>query len=122
LAIIDGFTKFIWIEPVPNTSSSHACQTLANLIKLVHAPKRVITDRGKAFDCQEFRQFCTSQNIVHVKNAIASPRSNGQIERSNRTILEALSASVDGKHDDWDNHVAKIQRGINSTKKTPLQG
>ncbi|KAH0811943.1 hypothetical protein GEV33_010848 [Tenebrio molitor] len=103
-------------EPVPNTSSSHACQTLANLIKLVHVPKRVITDRGKAFDCQEFRQFCASQNIVHVKNAIASPRSNGQIERSNRTILEALSASVDGKHDDWDNHVAKIQRGINSTK------
>ncbi|KAJ8983227.1 hypothetical protein NQ317_005316 [Molorchus minor] len=72
-------------------------------------------DRGKAFDCREFKQFCENHSINHVKNAIASPRSNGQVERTNRTILESLTATIEGGHDKWDRELVKVQRGINST-------
>ncbi|KAJ8970407.1 hypothetical protein NQ317_017189 [Molorchus minor] len=115
LTIVDAFTKFTWLEAVPNTSSKWVCQKLGQLIKLVHVPKRIITDRGKAFDCKEFRDFCATHNIRHVKNAIASPRSNGQVERTNRTVLESLTASIEGKHNEWDKYLLPVQRGINST-------
>ncbi|KAJ8971346.1 hypothetical protein NQ314_000745 [Rhamnusium bicolor] len=77
--------------------------------------KRIITDRGKAFHCREFKQFCEKYSINHVKNAVASPRSNGQIERTNRTILASLTANIEGKHDKWDDELIDVQRGINST-------
>ena len=115
LTIIDGFTKFLWLEAVPDTSSKHVCEKLEGLIKLVHAPVRIITDRGKAFDCSEFRKLCEKHQIRHIKNAVASPRSNGQVERSNRTILESLTASSGGKHDKWDDFIVEVQRGINVT-------
>ena len=116
LTVIDGFTKFVWLEPVPDTSSHYVCKTLETLIKLVHAPKRVITDRGKGFDCKTFKSVCDKYNIKHIKNAIASPRSNGQVERLNRTVLEALSACIEDEHDSWNRHLVQVQRGINSTK------
>lgn len=47
-------------------------------------------------------------------NAIASPRSNGQVERANRTILESLTCSAQDQHDNWDHHLYQVQRGINS--------
>lgn len=54
LATIDGFTKFVWLEAVPDTSSLYVCKALEQVIKLVHPPKRVITDRGKGFDNRTF--------------------------------------------------------------------
>lgn len=100
---------------MPNTSSQFACRSLEQLIKLVHCPTRIISDRGKAFDCAEFQEFCKKHKIKHIKNAIASPRSNGQAERTNRTILEALAASIEGEHDKWDRYVLQVQKGINNT-------
>lgn len=44
------------------------------------------------------------------------PRSNGQVERYNQTILESLrsmGANTDGNK--WDLHIDQIQQGINST-------
>lgn len=116
LVIVDAFTKFVWMEALPDTSSENTCKVLEGLIKLVHPPKRVITDRGKSFDCKRFSDFCKQFDIKHVKNAIASPRSNGQVERSNRTILEALTACIESDHHSWDKHINKVQRGINATK------
>lgn len=34
----------------------------------------------------------------------------------NRTILEALTASINGEHDQWDRFLVPVQRGINSTR------
>lgn len=116
LVIIDGFTKFVWLEAVPDTGSLHVCNTVEQLIKLVHPPKRIITDRGKGFHCRMFEAFCKKYDVKHVKNAIASPRSNGQVERLNRTILESLSASIDDEQDGWDKYLIQVQKGINSTR------
>ncbi|XP_047999603.1 uncharacterized protein LOC125236727 [Leguminivora glycinivorella] len=44
------------------------------------------------------------------------PRSNGQVERYNLTILEALrSKGADTDNNKWDTYVTNIQQGINST-------
>nr|CAI5843364.1 unnamed protein product [Callosobruchus analis] len=60
-------------------------------------------------------------------NAVATPRANGQVERFNRTILDALSTSSHGKDDKtWDNYICDIQIGLNTTihkatQKTPSE-
>ncbi|KAI8441761.1 hypothetical protein MSG28_005453 [Choristoneura fumiferana] len=52
----------------------------------------------------------------HIMNAVATPRANGQVERYNRTITEALAAANnDGAENKWDEHVAKVQWSLNNT-------
>jgi hypothetical protein len=47
---------------------------------------------------------------------VATPRANGQVERFNRTILDALSTKCHGQDDkSWDEYIPDIQIGINTT-------
>lgn len=56
------------------------------------------------------------RKIKHILNAVASPQSNRQVERYNRTILSSLTA-LNLKFDerDWDDKVGKVQWGLNVT-------
>lgn len=48
--------------------------------------------------------------VKHFLNAVSTPRSNGQVERYNRTIAEALVAANHEQPDNkWDEHVSKVQ-------------
>jgi len=38
-----------------------------------------------------FKQYCANENIQHVLCTTDVPRSNGQVERANRTIIPILS-------------------------------
>jgi len=44
---------------------------------------RIVSDHGTAYTRKEFEQMCKVHNIIHVGNATATPRANGQCERLN---------------------------------------
>lgn len=123
LVIIDSFTKFINITPVKNTKSITSIKVLKDHISFFGVPTRLITDRGSSFTSKTFKDFTVEYGIKHVLNAVATPRANGQVERFNRTITEALATSNHG-HDEriWDENIRDIQIGINTTvHKTTLK-
>lgn len=125
-AVIDGFTKFVWLEAVAAANAKGAITTLTNLCKVFGCPVRIISDRGAAFTSREFKQFCENYGIRHVLNAVATPRANGQVERLNRTILSALTAHMGEERKGWDSYLPRVQLGINSTisqgsGKSPLE-
>lgn len=58
----------------------------------------------------------TKLGIRHVRNAVTTPRANGQVERYNRTILAALAVkNHDCQENEWDKHLEDIQLGLNTT-------
>lgn len=125
-AIIDGFTKFVWLEAVAAANARGAITSLNKLAQVFGYPARIISDRGAAFTSREFKQFCENCTIKHVLNAVASPRANGQVERLNRTILASLTAHMGEDRKGWDVYLPKVQLGINSTisggtGKSPLE-
>lgn len=77
-------------------------------------PRRGVTDRGKAFTSRYFKQFAEESQFKHVLNAIASPRSNGQVERVNRTLLNGLNTMSDSECT-WDQNLSNVVWGINNT-------
>ncbi|CAB3226541.1 unnamed protein product [Arctia plantaginis] len=116
LAIIDSFTKFININAVRDTKSSTAIKVFKDYFSFFGSPSRIITDQGTCFTSKKFKSFIDSSNIKHILNAVATPRANGQIERYNRTILDALSTKSHGKNDNtWDDHIGDVQLGMNTT-------
>lgn len=114
--VIDAFTKFCFIRPVRNTNAQNVIRALEDIFSTFRAPDRFISDRGSCFTSHSFKRFCLDKGVKHILNAVASPRSNGQVERYNRTILGSLKA-LNMKHGerDWDSHLGKIQWGLNNT-------
>jgi transposase InsO family protein len=54
----------------------------------------IITDLGSNFTSSEFFDFCEQRSIQIKYASVAHPRANGQVERANRMILEALRKKV----------------------------
>lgn len=115
LGIIDGYTKFIILKAVRNTKSRTTINLLRDVFGLFGAPKLLISDRGTSFTSAEFEEFARTQEIKHIKNAVATPRANGQIERYNRSILASLTALTNGDEKNWDAHLNTVQWSLNNT-------
>lgn len=116
LVIVDGFTKFVFAKPVRNTKTLVNLKVLEDIFYTFRIPDRIISDRGTCFTSHAFKRFCLDKGIRHVLNAVASPRSNGQVERYNRTILSSLTAqNLNGDDRSWDDAIGKVQWGLNNT-------
>lgn len=64
---------------------------------LVHSYNRLITNRGTCFTNIKFKSFVQELGIKYVLNAVATPRANGQVERFNRTVIDAFRARCHNK-------------------------
>jgi hypothetical protein len=53
------------------------------------------------------------ENIEHVLITTGIPRSNGQVERVNRTLIPLLSKLTDPERGDWYKYLGLAQQCIN---------
>lgn len=114
IMIIDSFSKYLFCRKTRTTNSKEMCENLKDLFSLFGVPKRLISDNGKCFISKDFQNFCLQYQVKHVLTAVASPRSNGQIERYNRTLLDAINTSIEDEKD-WNNILPDIVWGMNNT-------
>lgn len=124
IVVVDAFTKFVLLKPVRTTKSRPVLKFLDEVCFTYGAPNRIIADRGTAYTFKKFGGFCNVKGIQLIKNAVAIPRPNGQVERYNRTIIAGLTAQED-EHN-WDTYVPKLQFALNNTvhkdtRKTPSE-
>lgn len=78
-------------------------------------PQRIISDRGAAFTSSEFRDYCISENIEHIKITTGVPRGNSQVERVNRIVIPILTKLALDYPDRWYRYVDRVQGCLNNT-------
>ncbi|CAK1597933.1 unnamed protein product [Parnassius mnemosyne] len=116
LAIIDSFTKYIYLKAVRDCRSKTSIQIFEEYFALFGVPRRLITDRGTSFTSNEFNKFVVGKGMKHILNAVATPRANGQIERYNKTLVESLASANHGHpENEWDTVLFKVQWSLNNT-------
>lgn len=116
LVITDAFSKFVIAECTRTVNSIETIRILKRTFALFGYPDRVVTDHGKAFTSRYFKKFAADKQFRHTLNAIACPRANGQVERTNRTILNALRATDTSEAAiNWSNCLPDVIWGINNT-------
>lgn len=116
LVITDAFSKFVIAEPTRTVNSVETIRLLKKMFSYFGYPERVVTDHGKAFTSRYFKKFANDKQFRHTLNAIACPRANGQVERTNRTLLDALRTTDSGSRaNNWDNNLPDVLWGINNT-------
>jgi transposase InsO family protein len=57
--------------------------------------KQVRSDRGEEYISNEFGEYCVEHEIIHETGAPYSPKSNGVVERKNRTLIDLVNAMLD---------------------------
>jgi len=88
--LIDKFSKWIEYMPLVKATSEKAVEFLNQIIHRFGIPNSIITDLGTQFTSTTFWDFCDDRGIVIKYVSIAHPRANGQVERANGMIIDAL--------------------------------
>ncbi|UYV63925.1 hypothetical protein LAZ67_2006034, partial [Cordylochernes scorpioides] len=91
LTIVDGFYRRIFVEFLKDKLS--AAEVLKKFIvkrenELKSKLKRLTTDNGTEFINKNLETFIESKGIKHELTTPYTPRSNGRVERANRTLLD----------------------------------
>jgi IS30 family transposase len=104
LVAIDKFTKWIVVRPIAKVMSEEAVKFIGDIKHRFGVPNRIITDLGKAFTGSVFWDFCQDNLIDVYYSSVAHPRCNGQVERANGMVLQALKDSI---YDDASNYATR---------------
>jgi hypothetical protein len=90
LVAIDKFTKWIEVKPVTCPKADRVLDFLDELVHRYGLPHRIITDLVSNFNNRQFWEYCENSGIDVRYVSVAHPRDNGQVERANGMVLDAL--------------------------------
>ncbi|KAF9762178.1 hypothetical protein NGRA_2185 [Nosema granulosis] len=124
IVAIDYYSRRVWGRVIENKLSDE----IVRFVKEIwggdeNKPEELITDNGREFINDKFKEMCRTQGIKHRKVSIEAHRSNGRVERVIGTLRETM-AKV--KVDVFENKVSESIRIYNTyyhsgIKFTPLE-
>jgi hypothetical protein len=81
-----------------------AVKFIQDITHLFGVPNRIITNLWMAFTWSAFWEFCQDNMIDVYYSSVAHPRCNGQVERANGMVLQALKDRI---FDDASNYASR---------------
>jgi transposase InsO family protein len=90
LVAIDKFTKWIEVKSVTCPKADRVLDFLDELVQCYGLPNRIITDLGSNFNNHQFWEYCENSGIDVRYVSVTHPWANGQVERTNGMVLDAL--------------------------------
>jgi hypothetical protein len=87
---IDKFTKWIEVKPVTFPKADRVLDFLDELVLRYGLPHRIITDLASNFNNHQLWEYCENSGIDVRYVSVSHPRANGQVERANSMVLDAL--------------------------------
>ncbi|KAH9743695.1 hypothetical protein KPL70_003390 [Citrus sinensis] len=93
ITFIDDFSRKVWVYVLKH--KSEAFEKFKDWLTLIENQterrvKRLKTDNGLEYCCNDFEQFCIKKGIARHKTVRHTPQQNGLAERMNRTLVEKV--------------------------------
>jgi len=120
LAAINYFTK--WVEAKALATITEAkIQNFVwkNIICRFGIPWTIISDNGRQFDSQSFRDFCSSLGIKNQFSSLGHPQANGQMKVTNRTLFKIIKAKLNDAKDAWLEELPNVLWAYKTMARTP---
>ena len=114
LTVIDVFSKYAWVRPLPNKTGKEVQKGFASIFKEGRKPASIQTDDGKEFYNAVVSEFF-KRNNVHRFSTLGDTKAN-VVERFSRTLKECLyrfftaNNTLDCKH-----ALPAVVRGYNAS-------
>jgi hypothetical protein len=91
VVVVDKFTKWIEVHAITTVTSKEAAKFIEDITHRYSVPNRIVTDLGKAFTGSDFFQ----DSLIDVYySSVAHPQCNGQVERANGMVLQAVKDRI----------------------------
>lgn len=120
LIAIDAFSKYCLLYPMYGQDANELKRLITNVISLFGTPKQIIADRGRMFLSSEFTKLVTELGIdIHLITP-EMHRSNGQVERYCRTLLNMVRIECNHRQNEWSDAMWRLQLVLNITKQKTI--
>jgi hypothetical protein len=120
MVIVDRLTKYVRIIPTSTEDDSGipAAERTAQLFLRewrFGIPKSIVSDRDVQFTSIFWTELFKLYGTELKFSTTYHPQSDGQTERTNRTLQDVLRSYVADDPDGWDDNVWHVEAAINST-------
>uniref|UniRef100_A0A0X3PXJ8 Transposon Ty3-I Gag-Pol polyprotein n=1 Tax=Schistocephalus solidus TaxID=70667 RepID=A0A0X3PXJ8_SCHSO len=117
LVMVDFFTKMAEAVPLPDASAATVAKAIFNCwVCRWGAPDQIHSDRGSSFESAVVLELCKFLKIKKTRTTAYHPQGNGQVERTNRTLLNLLRAFIDrSATPTWDDAIPACMLAYRST-------
>nr|GFA46318.1 reverse transcriptase domain-containing protein [Tanacetum cinerariifolium] len=95
IVAMDYFTKWIEAKVVATITGRQVKKFVwDNIVCRFGIPGEIISDNGKQFPNNPFKDWCDKLNITQHFAPVKHPQSNGLVERANRSLREVIPAEI----------------------------
>jgi hypothetical protein len=102
IVAIDYFSKWVEAEALTNIRGATCVKFCwKNIICRYGIPKIIVTDNGAQFENDPFKSWCTKYGIEQKVTSVYHPQPNGQVEVTNRTIVNGIKTRLEGAKGNW---------------------
>ena len=116
LVVVDQFSKWTECFALPDQMATTVATTVVNeFFCRLGCPSQIHTDQGTNFESVLFTSLCELLRIAKTRTTPYRPRSNGQVERINRSILQMVRCFLQGNQLDWDRFLPQLAGAIRGT-------
>nr|GFA24788.1 reverse transcriptase domain-containing protein [Tanacetum cinerariifolium] len=102
IVTMDYFTKWIEAKTVATITGGQVKKFVwNNIVCRFGIPGEIISDNGKQFADNPFKDWCDKLNITQRFASVKHPQSNGLVERANRSLGEGIKARLGEGNKNW---------------------
>ena len=115
---VDYFTKWAEAEPLVTITEQKVCNFIwRSIICRFGIPKALMSDNGKQFDNQKFKNFYAELGIKNYYSSPAHPWSNGQAEVA-RILKAAMKTKLEDHKGKWVEYLPEVLWAYRTTRKS----
>ena len=116
LMMVDQFTKWVECVPLPSQRAEVTAKAaIDEFFSRFGFPLQLFSDQGRNFESKLFEALCKALQIHKARTTPYRPSSNGQVERFNRTLMDAVRCFLGKSQNKWDQHVQQIAGAIRAS-------
>ena len=115
LMIVDQFSKWVECIALPSqTAEITAKAAIDHFFSRFGCPLQIHSDQGTNFESTLFQNLCERLGIHKTRTTAYRPSCNGQVERFNRTLMDALRCYVSKSPANWDEYLPQLAGALRS--------
>ncbi|GJU56929.1 reverse transcriptase domain-containing protein [Tanacetum coccineum] len=115
---IDYFTKWVEAAPLATITGKNILKFVwTNIMCRFGISGIIVSDNGKQFSENPFRDWCSELNIKQQFTSVAHPQANGQTGVTNRTLLQGLKTRLGKSKGQWVEELSNMLWAYRTTTK-----
>ncbi|KAK6169762.1 hypothetical protein SNE40_020751 [Patella caerulea] len=93
IVMVDFYSKWIEVKFCSTVTTEVVIEFLSNVFYREGIPETLVTDNGVQFVSYRMKEFLQTNNITYLRSSLYHPKTNGLVERVNKTIKEGIQLS-----------------------------